>query len=207
MRLNNRIRNEVLEKVLNRAFKKRLKAFADEKHALAVEAHKQEIIDKWPNEYALAVQMPNEWKATASGIKLNGTRFQWSVSLRGITGIAEDLERETTSYEVEFVDQRRVIPCFMKSYGYSVNLALKGTPVGKKLDALFEKGEKLKEEFYSLKNKTQAVLWSKNTKKQLLLVWPEVESLLPEPEIKTTSAIIDPKQILEINKLAGLIDE
>lgn len=207
MRLNNKIRNEVLEKVLERAFKKRLQEFISEKHKLAVEAHKQEVIDKWPNEYALALQMPNEWKTTSGGVKINGTRFTWRNNYRDYSGITKQIEFSTDHYEIEFTDQRRVFPNFMKSYGQYIDLSLKDTPVGKKFNRLFEKGEKLKEEFYSLKNQTTAVLWSKNTKKQLLLVWPEVEPLLPEPEIKTTGAIVDPKLVLEINKLAGLNHE
>lgn len=177
VRLTNALREEIQQKLINHKFTKPLGKLADRRQRFAHKIY-NDVYSKAQRD--LMEKCPKDWLNTSSSI---------SIAFGGCSNVRHlafngDQYRYSCHSEIRVKAERRESIEKIVPEGSSYHRCLKRYEHGSKFYDEFHEIENaetdLHEQVHKAMAQSKAALWSVNTLKQLLELWPEIESFVPE---------------------------
>lgn len=185
MRLSNRIRDEIIGKVLDHSFYDRLKLIEDEKRALYEETY--DVL--YPKELLDKMSELEPFRYDDKGEYLPGDFYSSSRTFRIAYG-----------YKTDWANIKKAKPFASNR----VNRLPIDHPLTEKHDHICNRYDTLITERNTLRHEIRAILYSVSTFKKLYDVWPEVAQFTSDIEIKAEMQLPAVK-VDSINKRLGLV--
>lgn len=196
MRITREDRADIARRALNMKFRERQEQFEKDLQAFGLELYKHEFGAVEPQARA----MPTAWIKYGHLVSVRCDGF----SYRGLNGFAglENPDHQNKGHDVTSqIPLGGSYPFPAAGLGY-IEIPPEH-PFRKQAQKLVKEFRKIVDDKEELRQKISALLASCNTRKQLMVAWPEGECFFPA-EVKYSTALVPVSLTADINRALGL---